>query len=1144
MFRDTKVPIIGTVEVQCTGHDEGSVGPGQFDRITKITEIKCAAGKNCEKIEKVLEPVHLPWQTELTEEEGKPRDKIKSGGSGAPGFTVACKELGIIETDECTSEEGSTALANEVTNKELLVLTTFDTKTAKSTCKLGGAKSGELLGTNAILKANGWGLRVAGGGGGGGGGEEATSTTLTTSLSGEGKEGGEITVLEGAKIKDKATLSGTNASKATGKVKYEVYSDSKCEKLVASAGEVTVSSGSVPASNEEALSAGTYYWQASYSGDSKNLGSTSTCGSEVATVKTTTSLTTELSAEGKEAAELEILEGSGTVAQASLNGTNASKATGKVAYKVYSDKECKTLVKEAGEVTVTSGSVPVSTEEKLAAGTYYWQATYSGDSLNQGSTSACGKEVVTTKTTTSLTTSLAGEGTSGESITVGEEVPVHDTATLSGTNASKATGTVKYDVYSDKECKTLVKEAGEVTVTNGTVPASTEEKLKAGAYYWQATYSGDGSNRSSTTICGAEFAIVTPPLTTSLSGEGQSGEEVGVLEAAGVSDKATLRGEHASTATGTVKYKVYSDNECKTLVKEAGEVTVTNGAVPASAEEKLKAGTYYWQATYSGDSKNPPATSTCGAEIDFVETSTSLTASLSGEKKSGEKIEVEEGAAVGDTAALSGTNASTATGYVRYEVYSDSECKHLVAEAGDVSVTKGVVPESTLETLPAGTYYWQETYSGDGTNQSATSTCGVGIAVVTAPVTTSLSGGGQSGLELEVTEATAVTDRATLHGEHASTAGGTVKYDVYSDPECKTLAVEAGEVTVTNGSVPPSHEEKLAAGDYYWQASYSGDSKNPPATSTCGKALAIVESAADQYAAIGDSYSAGEGVGTYYSKTNTWGSTNKCHRSPKAYPVRVALDLFPNQPVWEESEVFKQQPSFIFRACSGAVAANLWGGGSSGGQYNEWIANSDRWLTTPAQDLWLETPGGEGGTRNPDITLVTLTIGGNDAGFRKVIEACIGGPYVIRRSECKTAISEQAAGVSSLTTSLPVVLNDIRSAAPNARIRVLLYPRPFNTAVHSFIYVDRGYYIENSIAADYSAAVAIEAFVASLNQTIETTVNNWTASTRAPAAVIAGTVRSFVGHQLGDSRSLDQWDLHHLDRRKLPPQLQRTDRAG
>jgi hypothetical protein len=81
----------------------------------------------------------------------------------------------------------------------------------------------------------------------GGGSEGAELTSLATKLSGVGKEGESITVSEGTKVTDKATLSGKNASKATGKVAYKVYSGKECKTLVASAGEVTVSGESVPA---------------------------------------------------------------------------------------------------------------------------------------------------------------------------------------------------------------------------------------------------------------------------------------------------------------------------------------------------------------------------------------------------------------------------------------------------------------------------------------------------------------------------------------------------------------------------------------------------------------------------------------------------------------------------------------------------------------------------------------------------------------------------------------------------------------------------------------------------------------------------------------------------------------------------------
>ena len=679
---------------------------------------------------------------------------------------------------------------------------------------------------------------------GSGGGKEPT--TLTTKLSGESKEGTELTVLEGAKVKDTAKLEGKNVSKATGKVKYDVYSEKECKTLVTAAGEGTVEGEKVTASQEKELEGGkTYYWQATYEGNESNSASASTCGSEILTVKAKTTLATKLIGESKEAEELTVLEGARVKDKATLSGTNSSTATGKVLYKIYSDKECKALVKEAGEVTLESeAKIPASTEEELEAGkAYYWQATYKGDTLHQESTSTCGKEILNVKAATKLATSLEGEGHSGETVEASEELAVTDTATLSGTNSSTAGGTVTYKVYTEKECKTLEAEAGEVTVASGTVPSSTDETLSAGTYYWQATYSGDALHQESKSSCGKEIDTVKAAagLSTTLAGEGQSSTSIEVVEGTGITDDAALSGPDASKAGGTVTYDVYSEEQCKTLIAEAGKVAVTNGSVPASTEEKLKAGTYYWQATYSGDANNAGETTICGGEIAVVNVATSLVTTLSGGRQEGETISVSEGTAITDKATLNGTNASKAGGTVTYDVYSEDECKTLVAEAGRVTVTDGAVPSSSEETLSPGSYYWQAFYSGDSNNHQSTSSCKE-VAVVKAATTlaTLLSGGGRSHEEISVLEGTAVTDNATLSGENASKAGGTVTYDVYSEKECKTLVAEAGKVTVSSGSVVASSEEKLKAGTYYWQGTYSGDTNNLGSSSTCGKEILTV----------------------------------------------------------------------------------------------------------------------------------------------------------------------------------------------------------------------------------------------------------------------------------------------------------------
>jgi hypothetical protein len=979
-------------------------------------------------------------------------------------------------------------------------------------------------------------------------------TTVTTTLSGESKEGETITVDEGAAIKDQATLSGFNSGKAGGTVTYSVYSDKECKALVTKAGEVTVSSGKVPASSEEKPSAGTYYWQASYKGDEANQPGTSTCGSEIATVKASTSLTTQLlgeesSGEATEGDEITLGEGAIVVDNATLSGAHAGSAEGTVTYDVYSDKECKTLAAKAGEVSVSEGVVPISEQvTTLSAGTYYWQASYSGDSLDEPSKSKCGSEVLIVKDGTTLTTSLSGEGQEGGEIRVDESAGVSDKATLSGSDALMATGTAKYAVYSDAECKELVAKAGEVTVNGESVPASNKETLPAGAYFWQATYSGDTLDVGSKSSCGLEILIVGESVTTHLSGEGQSGEEVDVQEGSGVSDQATLHGEHAATATGTVKYSLYFDSACKELAGKAGEVTVTSGKVPASSEDKLKEGDYYWQASYKGDESNPAGTSACASEVATVQPSTTVGTSLWSNGSSGDKLEVQEGVGLSDKAKLMGPNVTKATGYVRYFVYSDSACKELVAEAGNVVVTNGSVPSSSEKTLPVGTYYWQAVYTGDTSNHGATSSCGAEISTVTAPITTKLSGGGQSGNEVEVPGATKVGDTAKLNGTTVGTATGTVKYNIYSESKCRELFGKAGEVTVTGGVVPESNGVKLNAGTYYWQAAYSGDSSHAAATSACGVEVAIVQQSKYQYASLGDSFSSGEGTGQYYENTNkglfSW-NKNLCHRSTLAWPARVAKALFgPN--VTTEQEVLKQQPpSFIFRACSGAVLDNMWSlkvNAATLGKYEEPVLNqgSLTWFSSkPAQDLWLELPGGvtPGVNSRPNnaITLVTLTSGGNDAGFATIARRCINGPPILgyNRANCLAIIKEwekgergaqntllppRQEGLPSIAEKLPVVLTNIHAAAPMARIRIPLYPQIVDTAVLGEIKIATGYSIENVARNnEVSVAMALALFESELNRKIQTTVEAWAKATRVNAQVIPGTVNALVGHQLGDA---------------------------
>src|SRR5205807_7475296 len=97
-------------------------------------------------------------------------------------------------------------------------------------------------------------------------------------------------------------------------------------------------------------------------------------------------------------------------------------------------------------------------------------------------------------------------------------------------------------------------------------------------------------------------------ITTSLAGGGQAGPMIVVPQGTVVTDSATLSGANTNSAGGTVSYKVFSDLDCAVLLADAGIKTVTNGQVPDSDPVMFSSvGTFYWQASYSGDPLNNPS---------------------------------------------------------------------------------------------------------------------------------------------------------------------------------------------------------------------------------------------------------------------------------------------------------------------------------------------------------------------------------------------------------------------------------------------------------------------------------------------------------------------------------------------------------
>ena len=157
-------------------------------------------------------------------------------------------------------------------------------------------------------------------------------------------------------------------------------------------------------------------------------------------------------------------------------------------------------------------------------------------------------------------------------------------------------------------------------------------------------------------------------------------------------------------------------------------------------------------------------------------------------------------------------------------------------------------------------------------------------------------------------------------------------------------------------------------------ASYGGDSTHAPSSGST-----TITVLPPRYVALGDSYSAGQGNPPFLSPTDGGGDPflsppfngvgNYCHRSSAAYPELVSTAY---------------ATSLLFYACSGAVTADVTQCATQPPTCTEPPEFSYPMPFYYEEPLQITDPG-----VNATANLVTMTIGGNDAEFVPVLQACI-----------------------------------------------------------------------------------------------------------------------------------------------------------
>jgi hypothetical protein len=219
------------------------------------------------------------------------------------------------------------------------------------------------------------------------------------------------------------------------------------------------------------------------------------------------------------------------------------------------------------------------------------------------------------------------------SVALGDRL--RDTATVS--NFSGQAGSVSFTLYGPlanyptdtQSCPSSpiafgpnVKSAPTGTGSPASYTSDSFRPTSAGNYLWVARYSPPGGTVGRTSDCRTEEVTVSrasPAITTEAS---PSAVTVGAQSTVG--DKATLHGgSSVAPPTGLVTFTLFTDPSCSNPagVSGNGAITTSGGVSTATFSTSWTpstTGTYYWIATYSGDTNNNPSTTSCGNDGEQV----------------------------------------------------------------------------------------------------------------------------------------------------------------------------------------------------------------------------------------------------------------------------------------------------------------------------------------------------------------------------------------------------------------------------------------------------------------------------------------------------------------------------------------------
>ena len=500
---------------------------------------------------------------------------------------------------------------------------------------------------------------------------DKASPTVSTVLS-------KSTIDANQAVTDTATISGDSAYPPTGSITFTVYSDPLCNTQVSGWSNTKSISGSSATSNSfTPTTAGTYYFEANYQGDSDNNAYTTPCGFSGEVLVVNPALAAPVMQASPTATDLGH--------SASLT-TSASFSGGTLTY------SCQWLQEAPGAGSFSnlgsSFGCNQSDTPTTATGTLSTVGSWQFELQVTDGTGASVTSNAATVTINALPT--VSISPSAPSIDSGQ------TVTLTAHPAS-GTGAYAYQWYSNAGCTTTI---------SGAISASytTPALASTSTYCVRVTDSVTSTATSTVTV------TVNPTLTASAITPSSP-----VID----SGQSITLSAHPAGGTAPYTYQWYTGASCTTPI--SGATGSTYSASPTSTT------TYYYKVTDS--SSGTPETACSNGDTVTVKSALSagaITTSVSPKFDTGQSVTLT-------------SHASGGTGPYSYQWYtapSSGTCN-----TGDTAISGATSSTYAIPTSTgAGTYYYCYIVTDTGVTSGATP-AGVGSTTDTVVISSTLSAG-------------------------------------------------------------------------------------------------------------------------------------------------------------------------------------------------------------------------------------------------------------------------------------------------------------------------------------------------------------------------------------------------------------------